>query len=367
MNVLDINSLIYGIMAIVFAGLISLISIPPVRVLAFKVNAIDVPKDNRRMHKEPIPRMGGVAIFIAFAVATLIFADIDLKIIGLLTGALLVVVLGALDDIYRLPAMVKLAFQILISFVPILCGTKIEFINLFGKYIHFGIWSIPVTVIWIVAITNAINLIDGLDGLACGVSTISSFSLLVISLLQPEISTSVTIMLAVLAGSCLGFLPYNHNPAKIFMGDSGALFLGYTLSVISVQGLFKMDAVVAFWTPFLILGLPIADTLFAIIRRIIHKQPPFAPDRGHFHHKLIDIGFSQKQAVVILYSISAILGVSAIMFSVGRVWGALAIIVIAAIIGFFNYRIFLGNKETRDHTGIILKDNSKENDDGEKK
>ena len=174
-------------------------------------------------------------------------------------------------------------------------------------------WPCPATVIWIVAITNAVNLIDGLDGLACGVSTISSMTLLVIALVVSE--GNVAILMAALAGGCIGFLPYNLNPAKIFMGDTGSTFLGYILAVVSIQGLFKFYTIISFAVPFLMLGLPIFDTCFAFIRRIAHGQSPMHADRSHVHHRLIDMGFNQKQAVAVLYVISAILGLSAVVLT----------------------------------------------------
>ena len=167
--------------------------------------------------------------------------------------------------------------------------------------------------IWIVAVTNAVNLIDGLDGLACGVSTISSMTVLVIALTVAE--PTVAVLMACLAGGCIGFLPYNTNPAKIFMGDTGSTFLGYVLAVVSIQGLFKYYTLISFVVPFLMLGLPIFDTCFAFIRRIAHGQSPMHADRSHIHHRLIDMGLNQKQAVAVLYVISAILGLSAVVLT----------------------------------------------------
>ena len=176
-----------------------------------------------------------------------------------------------------------------------------------------GMLSVPITVLWIVAITNSVNLIDGLDGLAVGVSAISATTVLVIAIVVSE--SQVAIVMAALVGACVGFMPYNLNPAKMFMGDTGATFLGYILATMSIQGLFKFYAVVSFAVPFLILGLPIFDTSFAFIRRIAHGQSPMRPDRSHIHHRLIDMGLSQKQAVATLYVISAILGLSAVMLT----------------------------------------------------
>ncbi len=353
MNI-NVNSLIYGILAVLFAGLLSFTLTPPVRVLAHKLKAIDDPKDDRRMHKKPIPRMGGLAIFIAFSVAIFLFADLTRELVGLLIGATVIVVLGVLDDIYRLNAWLKLAVQIVVAIIPVYFGVTINFINLFGHYIVFNeVMSSVITVLWIVAVTNAVNLIDGLDGLACGVSTISAFSIMVLALLHVDYSSALIV--AILAGSCLGFLPYNRNPAVIFMGDTGALFLGYTLATVSVLGLFKFDAFVSFWTPFLVLALPLADTMFATIRRIIHRQPIFSPDRGHFHHRLIDLGFTQKQAVSVLYAISSLFSISAITFSENRIVPSILIIVVSFIVGIFNYKILVSDAKTRNQMGLRLK------------
>ncbi|MBE6649877.1 MAG: undecaprenyl/decaprenyl-phosphate alpha-N-acetylglucosaminyl 1-phosphate transferase [Ruminococcaceae bacterium] len=349
-----IIDLLYGILAVAFAGLLAFTLTPPVRVLAHKLKAIDIPEDDRRMHKKPIPRMGGLAIFSAFFVTVFIFCPVTKELLGVLLGALIIVILGIFDDIYRLNAWIKLIVQIFSACIPVALGVRIGFINFFGKYIPFDdTVSFIVTVFWIVAVTNAVNLIDGLDGLACGVSTISAFSIMVLVLLQ--LNFSVALVVAILAGSCLGFLPYNRNPAVIFMGDTGALFLGYTLSSVSVLGLFKVNAFVSFWIPFLVFALPLADTVTATIRRLIHKQSIFSPDRGHFHHKLIDIGFTQKQAVAILYSVSIMFSISAITFSEEKVLESLLIIIVSFVVGFLNYKILLSDAKTRNQTGLRLK------------
>ena len=204
------------------------------------------------------------------------------------------------------------------ALIPVYYGVQITCIsnpNLFSDnpYWNFGWLSIPITVIWIVGLTNAVNLIDGLDGLAIGVSSISALTMLAIAILVAE--PQVAVIMAALVGACIGFMPYNMNPAKIFMGDTGSTFLGYILACITIQGLFKFYAVISFVVPFLILGLPIFDTMFAIIRRISHGQNPMAPDRSHVHHRLIDMGLNQKQAVAVLYVISAILGLSAVVLA----------------------------------------------------
>ena len=285
--------------ALLTAALVALISTPVVRSLAFRVGAVDVPKDNRRMHNHPIPRMGGLAIFFGFILSVLIFLPLTPELRGMLLGSVVIVILGILDDIFALPALPKFFVQIGAALIAVLAGNRIDFLsnpNIFSQdlFWELGLLAVPITVFWIVGITNAVNLIDGLDGLACGVSTISSMTL---------------------SGACIGFLPYNLNPAKIFMGDTGSTFLGFILAVVSIQGLFKFYAIISFAVPFLMLGLPIFDTCFAILRRVSHGQSPMAPDRGHIHHRLIDMGFTQKQAVAVLYIISAILGLSAVVLT----------------------------------------------------
>ena len=327
-------------------GLTTLVSVavsfamtPLVRSFAVKVGAVDVPRDNRRMHDHPIPRQGGLAIFLGFLVGVVLFGDLDRQVQGILLGSVIIVTVGAIDDIVPLPALLKFAVQIAAAGVAVAFGVRIEHIAnpIFGsdtQYISFGAWSIPITIFWIVGITNSINLIDGLDGLACGVSAISSLSILVISLVLGQ--TNIAVLLAAILGACLGFMPYNLNPAKIFMGDTGALLLGYVLSTISVIGLLKFYAVISFTVPLLALALPIFDTCFAIVRRLLKGQNPMSPDRGHFHHRLIDMGFSQKQSVAVLYSISAVLGLSAVIITTSGEMKALILALafcVAIIIG----------------------------------
>ena len=308
------------VMALLAAMIVSFLMTPVVKSFAYKVGAIDVPKDNRRMHKKPIPRLGGLAIFIGFMVSILLFADITPELKSILMGAVIIVVLGVVDDIMALPAMLKFIVQIAAALIPALNGVTILAFsnpNIFSENLYWvlGGLAVPFTVLWIVAITNAVNLIDGLDGLANGVSAISATTMLVIALVGGQVQ--VSIVLAALVGASIGFMPYNMNPAKMFMGDTGATFLGYILATMSIQGLFKYYAVISFVVPFLILGLPIFDTAFAFIRRIAHGQSPMHADRSHIHHRLIDMGLNQKQAVATLYVISAILGLSAVVLTTG--------------------------------------------------
>ena len=338
--------------ALVAAILIAFIATPVVKSLAEKVGAVDVPKDNRRMHNHPIPRMGGLAIFLGFLLSTLIFVPLSNAMQGMLLGSVIIVILGIFDDIYALPALPKLVVQIVAALAAVLHGNVIQVIsnpNIFSDnpYWVLGAWAVPVSVIWIVAITNAVNLIDGLDGLAVGVATISSLTMLVIAMLVSD--SLVALMMAALAGSCIGFLPYNHNPAKIFMGDTGSTFLGFVLATVSIQGLFKFYTIISFAVPFLMLGLPLFDTCFAILRRLSKGQNPMAPDRSHVHHRLIDMGFSQKQAVAILYVISAILGLSAVVLTTSGALKAMVLLCALCLAGLIAARISLshGGEKTK--------------------
>ena len=336
--------------ALVVAFLVALIATPVVKSLAFKVGAVDVPKDNRRMHDHPIPRMGGLAIFLGFLLSVLIFLDLNAQMRGMMLGATIIVVLGIFDDIYALGAKLKFLIQIGAALVAVLSGNVIEILsnpNVLSPnpWWDLGWLSYPATVLWIVAITNAVNLIDGLDGLACGVSTISALTMLVISLAVAD--APVAIVMAALAGGCIGFLPYNLNPAKIFMGDTGSTFLGFILAVMSIQGLFKFYTIISFAVPFLMLGLPIFDTCFAFIRRIAHGQSPMHPDRSHVHHRLIDMGFNQKQAVAVLYIISAILGLCAVVLTTSGELKAMMLLLALCAAGAVSGRIFLSNNEKK--------------------
>ena len=346
---LDVHFLIRIGITLVTAGVISLAATPLVKILAQKVGAMDVPKDNRRMHHHPIPRMGGLAIFIAFFLSVLVFSkEIDRQLASILLGAVVIVILGVFDDKYALGALLKLVVQLLAACIVVFYGDcRIDrFTNPFGdslySYWDLGVFSYPLTIIWIVAITNAVNFIDGLDGLACGVSCISALNMLVIALLVSD--TSVAIVMAALTGACLGFVPYNFNPAKIFMGDTGSTFLGFMLASVSILGLFKAYAAISFAVPFLLLGLPIFDICFAIIRRVAHGQNPMAADRGHFHHRLIDMGFSQKQTVAIAYVLTGILGLSAVLLTVSGAMKALILLSAIILVGAIGLRVIFADK-----------------------
>ncbi|MDP4179830.1 MAG: MraY family glycosyltransferase [Bacillota bacterium] len=322
----------------ILAFIVALSSTPIAKKAALKFGAVDIPNDERRIHKKPIPRLGGLAIVAGFFVSLLfnivndaitngVAFELSTQMLGLIGGMLIIVVVGVLDDIKQLSAKVKILFHLAAAIVVVIAGTKINVLYGFtlSPYISY-----PLTIFWIIGITNAINLIDGLDGLAAGVSSIASLSLFFVSIITSR--GDIAIITAVLAGSTLGFLPFNFNPAKIFMGDTGSNFLGFALGVISIQGTIKSYTAIAIAIPLLVLGLPLFDTIFAILRRLAGGKSIMAADRGHIHHKLIDMGLSQRQSVVALYTASGALGLCAVVLA-GR--GVLSAIILVVSISVF--------------------------------
>lgn len=313
---------------------LGLIFTPLSMFIARKINAIDSPKEDRKIHTKPIPRLGGIAIFLATMITMLYYTNYPTKsIIGISLGAIVIVATGILDDIYDLSAKFKLGMQILSAVIVVSCGIQIEvFTNFFSntQYIYLGVLGIPATIFWIVGITNTVNLIDGLDGLAAGTAIIASFTLTYIALINNRVEAAI--LLIILAGSALGFLPYNFNPAKVFMGDCGSLFLGYFLSVVSILGAVKSLTTITYLLPVLALGLPIFDTTYAIFRRIINKRPIMEADKGHLHHKLLDIGLNHKKAVLTLYLISILLGLTAVFYSLDKYTNSMISLVLVMIL-----------------------------------
>jgi UDP-GlcNAc:undecaprenyl-phosphate GlcNAc-1-phosphate transferase len=286
---------------------------PLVRKLALKANIIDKPT-SRKLHAKPIPNLGGIAIFIGFAIASVCYKPMHETGWVIFLGASLIISLGMLDDIFTLKPWMKLIGQIVVATMTVSLGISIDFLtNPFGGVVCLQWLSMPITVLWIVAIINMINLIDGLDGLAAGIAAISACILALVAIITGQILAAVLTMAII--GACLGFLRYNFSPAQIFMGDVGSMFLGYILAVISIIGVLKSTIAFSLVIPLLIFGIPISDTLYAIIRRFKNGQAIFKPDNGHFHHRLIDLGMSQKQVVLFIYIVSMLLGLIAVFFS----------------------------------------------------
>lgn len=329
---------IVSTLAFVVAGAISVVLTPFVIKLAFKIGALDDPKDARKIHLKPMPRIGGLSFIVGFfvaAIVTLFVADISssVNLFGFFIGLAVVAAVGFLDDIYHIKAWHKLLGQVIAAIIVIASGLRICYINIPFLEIYGlnDLLSIAITFFWIIGVTNAINLIDGLDGLATGVSAISILSLIVIFILNGAESIAI-VLAAALLGGLIGFLPYNFNPAKIFMGDSGSNFLGFFLATISMIGMAKTYTLMAIILPVVVLGLPIFDTLAAIVRRAIHHKSIMQPDKEHLHHKLIKAGLSQKQAVLVLYCITALLGIMAVIILESNTWKIIIIFMILAIL-----------------------------------
>ncbi|WP_226036338.1 MraY family glycosyltransferase [Aquibacillus saliphilus] len=307
--------------AIVLICLIISISITPfIKKFALYIGAVDQP-DHRKVHLKTMPRLGGLAIFISFMVGFVVFNPDSPYFWPILAGAILITATGILDDLYNLSAKIKFVSQIVAASIVVLGGAQINFINLpFGETLEFGYFAIPISILWIVGITNAINLLDGLDGLAAGVSSIALLTIAGLAISLGDIF--VAFIGFMLLGSTLGFLAYNFHPAKIFMGDTGALFLGYMIGVLSVLG-FKNATLFSLIVPITILGVPILDTFFAIVRRYIQKKPLSSPDKLHLHHCLLKLGFGHRQTVILIYAMSALFSVAAIIFTKSTMWGSM--------------------------------------------
>lgn len=332
------SSTLYYVLIFITAFALSWLLAPLTKKLAFIVGAVDKPKA-RGVNKRILPRLGGVAIYTAFVSTIAIFLrrpDFDIR--GIIIGSTVIMLVGVVDDIVTLKPRVKLLGQILAAAVLPVFGVQAGWItNPFGGLIQLGIWSIPLTIFWVVAICNAMNFVDGLDGLAAGIASIASITLLVVAIGQGQ---APTIMLTlILAGSTLGFLPYNINPAKMIMGDSGAMFLGYILAAVSVQGTLKSATALAVFIPLVALGLPIMDTTIVVIKRLFNHRRFYEADRNHLHHRLLDMGLSQKQAVAVLYSVSGFCGASALVLTETKPINGLLIIA-----GLVLALVYLGRK-----------------------
>ena len=330
---------------------------------AKKLGAVDKPKDERKIHTKTMPRLGGLAIIIGFIVSIiylLIILNIEksinlyednmyIKLIGFFIGGIIIGAVCFIDDLKDLPPLVKLAAQIVSAIIVVCFGLRIENMNIPFLY-KVGLpnaFSIILTIGWIVGVTNAINLIDGLDGLSSGVALISCVSMLIIFAINGSPIIAILLITA-LAGALSGFLPFNFNPAKTFMGDAGSNFLGYCLSVISIFGVAKTYTLIVIVAPLIVLGLPVLDTVIAIFRRIIKGKSIKAimqPDKGHLHHKLLQKGFNQREAVLIMYAITAALGLFTIVLLESGVWKALSFLLLVIAIIAIGYRNFEKEKE----------------------
>ncbi len=317
-----------------FVALAVAVVITPISIrIAPKIGAVDIPRDERRMHNKPMPRFGGLAMYVGLMVALLVFAAHDDDVHKIMVGCTLIYIVGFVDDLKNLRPLVKFTGQVICALVLYLQGIRIEFItNYFGiDNIIFGdISCLLITIFWIVAITNAMNLIDGLDGLAAGISAISALCIGYVAYIHGQYLTTMGMM--VIAGAALGFLPYNFHPAKTFMGDSGSELLGYAIAAFSILGTVKSATMVVVIIPALVLGLPIFDTVFAIIRRIAKRQSIGTADKEHLHHRIMRAGYGQRRSVMLMYCISGIMGVVAVLYSRGYTVEYLGLLAVVAML-----------------------------------
>lgn len=357
----------WGDIAIAFllAFITTFVLTPYTIKMARKIGAVDIPKDERRMHNKPIPKFGGPAIIVGFLLATIYLCitsslegNLDLfgienymfKLVGFLLGILVLSFVCFFDDIKGIHPLVKLAGQLVAASIVVAFGIRINNFNLpffEGNIIIGEVFSIILTIGWLVGITNAINLIDGLDGLSTGIAIISSVSLLIIFALNGSPLIAI-IMITSLVGALSGFLPFNFNPAKTFVGDIGSNFIGFTLAVVSILGVAKTATAFIVVLPIIVLGLPIFDTLSAIVRRLIKGKSLKAviqADKGHLHHKLIAKGFSQKEAVLILYGISVACGMFAVILFESNIWKAISFALMVIAVVCIGYKEFFKMKE----------------------
>ena len=331
------------------ALLIVILLTPAVGGMARILGVVDNP-DARRLNRSPIPRLGGLAIFLGILVPSLAFLDLSGEMRGILLGAAVACVVGAVDDFRGLSPIVKLAGQVLAAAIPTAFGVWIDHFTLpFLGAVDVPPWiGVPLTIIWIVAVMNMVNFLDGMDGLASGVCAISGVTFAVIALSLGKVDAAV--LSAIVAGACVGFLRHNFFPARIFMGDSGALVLGFTLASVSVAGLLKTASTVVLFLPLLVLAVPIIDTSFVVLKRLKYRQPISAADRSHLHHRFINIGFSQRRAALTMWAWTASLGIAAlatrfIPFREGGVWHPWQTVLVIAIalfaLAFSVYIIYL--------------------------
>lgn len=347
---MNMNPFITGIICF----LIVVITTPIVIRFAIKINAVDQP-NQRKVHTKVMPRLGGLSIIIGVTVGYFMSGLFKEQVLGISLGGLVIIFLGFADDIYQLSALKKLIAQIIAGLLVVYSGLVIDVINIpFAGVYEIGFMSYPLTIFWIIAITNAINLIDGLDGLAAGTSAIIVATIGALAFLSGK--EMILTFSVIIFGSVVGFLFYNFHPAKIFMGDIGALFLGYCIAILSLLGLYKSVTLFSFIVPILLLGVPIFDTAFAIIRRIVNKQSIVKPDKGHLHHRLLKKGLSHRNTVLFIYGMGLIFSITAIILPMTTLRGTIVIIMLLIIaLQFLAEKIGLVNERFTPFLNILHK------------
>lgn len=310
---------------------------PVIKKIAVYIGALDIP-DKRKVHKVPIPRLGGLGIYAGFLVGYMLFGHESIQMNSVLIGSFIIIVTGMIDDIKPIPAKYKFIGQTMAALViPLYGGIVLRDISFFGVYIDFGILSYPMTIFFILGVINCMNLIDGLDGLAGGIGSIYFITIGIISLVLNNTSGLDSVLTFIMLGSTLGFLWHNFNPASIFMGDSGSMFLGYMIAVIALLG-YKNVTFTSFIVPIFLLAIPILDTCFAILRRFINHKPISMPDKNHLHHQFLKKNFSQKKTVLMIYLIDILFALASIVYVLGDsntgmvIYGVLFVVVLVIIL-----------------------------------
>ena len=324
-------SLFNVILIVVITMVFVMVFIPVVKNIAIYIGALDIP-DMRKVHNEPIPRLGGLGIYAGFLIGYILFGHQSIQMNSILIGSFIIIITGMIDDIKPIPAKYKfLGHLVAALIIPLYGGIVLKDVSAFGLYIDFGILSYPLTVFFIVAAINCVNLIDGLDGLAGGISAIYFLTIGVISLVLHNTNGLDTVLTFIMLGSTLGYLKHHFYPASIFMGDSGSMFLGYMIAVIALLG-YKNVTFTSFIVPIFLLAIPILDTTFAILRRFINHKPISMPDKNHLHHQFLKRNFSQRRTVLTIYLIDLMFAVASILYVVGDFYIGLVIYVILFII-----------------------------------
>tara|TARA_B100001113_G_C21102570_1_gene619384 strand:- start:985 stop:2034 length:1050 start_codon:yes stop_codon:yes gene_type:complete len=335
---------IIGPITCLIALVITNLTIPVIKKIALHWKLLDIPEP-RKAHTLPTPRIGGISLFLGISITSIILCQYNPAIITILIGSSLIFSIGIIDDIFGITPKQKLLFQIIIATLTYFMGLSITFVSspVGAGTLSLKWLSFPLTLIWIVGMTNALNIIDGIDGLAAGIAGISATMLSIVAITTQQYAAACLSL--IILGSCLGFLHHNFAPAKIFMGDSGAMLLGYLLSCISIMGVMKSTTTFSLLIPILMLSLPISETLYSIFRRIKNNQKIFKADFDHFHHKLLKQGFTVKQITLGFYSLSIVFGLFAI--SINFTTGILTYVIISFMV------IFAST------TGILFKRKSK--------
>ena len=327
------NDKIIAVLKIVISVMgVTALFFPIVKWIANHIGALDYPNE-RKVHKKPMPVMGGLMIYLGFLFGYMLFAPQSTQMLAILIASFIVVITGILDVINPLRAREKLVGQVVAALIIVFYGKiLLNDISFFGYYFDFGWLAYPITLVFIVAVMNCINLIDGLDGLADGISMIFFITIGVLAFIMHNLGSLEITIAFIMIGACLGFLIFNFNPAKIFMGEIGSMFLGFMIAVVCLLG-FKAVTLTSLVVPMLILAIPILDTLFAILRRIIHHKPIYEADKQHLHHQLLNKKFSQKTTVLIIYAVSILFSSASIFYVLkDRKIGAIIYVILVLLI-----------------------------------